>query len=221
MTDAAETPSGKRVSLPANLIGQRLRQVRHEQKLSLRSLAAKVGVTGSLLSQIETGQVNPSVDTLYALAEGLGVPTCYFFEKEEQHNQHAEPARDPGDGMIVHSDNRRSLRLARGVVWESLLPAEEPHFEWCEVRYPPGSISAETMERHGGRHYLIVLEGRLTVQLAFTDYCLEPGCSMAFDAAVPHQLRNEGSELVRALVAVLQPYQIGSTGPGHNGAPGE
>src|SRR4030042_2182939 len=175
MTDAARPPSGKRVSPPANLIGRRLRQVRHEQKLSLRSLAAKVGVTGSLLSQIETGQVNPSVDTLYALAEGLGVPTCYFFEKEEQHNQHAEPARDPGDGMIVPSDNRRSLRLARGVVWETLLPAEEPQFEWCEVRYPPGSISAETMERHGGRQYLIALEGRLTVQPACTDSSPDPG----------------------------------------------
>jgi len=217
----AESSSGRRVSLPENLIGQRLRQARQERKLSLRSLAAKVGVTGSLLSQIETGQVNPSVDTLYALAEGLGVRTCYFFERDEQHNQHAEAAGDLGDGLIVHTENRRSIRLARGVIWESLLPAEEPQFEWCEVRYPPGSISADTMERHGGRHYLMVLEGRLTVQLTFVDYYLEPGDSMAFDATVPHQLRNEGSELVRALVAVLQQSQIGSPGRSYNGTPAE
>lgn len=217
VSGVVEPISRKRVNLPENLIGRRLRRARRERKLSLRSLAAKIGVTGSLLSQIETGQVNPSVDTLYAMAEGLGVPTCYFFEEAEEHSQHAEAGWSSEDELIVRPGNRRSLRLAHGVIWESLLPAEEPRFEWCEVHYPAGSISAETMERHGGRHYLMVVEGRLTVQLAFTVHEMNPGDSMAFDASTPHQLRNEGSGVVRALVALLQQHEAGAPGPGYSG----
>jgi transcriptional regulator with XRE-family HTH domain len=207
--DVTDSSSGKARNAVANLIGPRLRQVRQQHKLSLRALAGKIGVTASLLSQIETGQVNPSVDTLHALAEGLGVPTCYFFEEENEHARHTEIGRSPEAGLIVHLQDRRSIELAREVTWHSLLPVDEPDLEWNEVHYPAGSISSETMQHHGGRHYFLVLEGRLTVQLAFTEYHLEPGDSMAFDGSIPHQLRNEGEDLVRAVVIVLERHQVG------------
>ena len=205
-----ESASGKARSAVTNLIGPRLREARQERKLSLRALAGKIGVTASLLSQIETGQVNPSVDTLHALAEGLGVPTCYFFEEEEERARHTEAGRSAEAGLIVHFLDRRSIELARGVTWHSLLPADEPDLEWNEVHYPAGSTSSETMQHHGGRHYFLVLEGRLTVQLAFTEYHLEPGDSMAFDGSIPHQLRNEGEGPVRAVVIVLERHQVGA-----------
>ena len=54
-------------------IGGLLRKARLKQSLSLRSLAAKVGVSASLISQVETGKTQPSVSTLYALSNYLGL----------------------------------------------------------------------------------------------------------------------------------------------------
>src|SRR5690606_28006995 len=51
----------------------RLRAARMQRGLSLRSLAAALGVSASLVSQVETGKTQPSVSTLYAIANHLGV----------------------------------------------------------------------------------------------------------------------------------------------------
>src|SRR6478735_7396345 len=54
-------------------MGERLRAARAARGLSLRVLASRLGVSPSLISQIETGRANPSVSTLYAIAAELDV----------------------------------------------------------------------------------------------------------------------------------------------------
>ena len=54
-------------------MGERLREARRAAGLSLRELADRLGVSPSLISQIETGRANPSVSTLYAIAAELDV----------------------------------------------------------------------------------------------------------------------------------------------------
>ena len=54
-------------------VGSELRRVRESKKLSLRAVASSVGVSASLLSQVETGKTQPSVSTLYALVNHLGI----------------------------------------------------------------------------------------------------------------------------------------------------
>src|SRR2546423_3706375 len=58
---------------PASPLGKRLRQERDGLGLSLRELARRLDVSPSLVSQIETGKVQPSVRTLYAMVSELGV----------------------------------------------------------------------------------------------------------------------------------------------------
>src|SRR3954454_22916007 len=54
-------------------MGDRLRRARQARGLSLRGLAEVLGVSPSLISQVETGRAKPSVNTLYALASELGI----------------------------------------------------------------------------------------------------------------------------------------------------
>lgn len=63
-------------------IGQRLRDVRKSIGISLRELARRAGVSASLVSQIETGRLRPSVSTLYALTGSLGIPIAELLETE-------------------------------------------------------------------------------------------------------------------------------------------
>lgn len=63
-------------------IGEKLRDARLDQELSLRDLAERAEVSPSLLSKIENGKTNPSVRTLHSIADALGLPINHFFPDE-------------------------------------------------------------------------------------------------------------------------------------------
>src|SRR5579862_6038841 len=52
-------------------LGQRLRKAREDKKIGLRELARRLGVSPSLISQIETGKTEPSINTLFAMVSEL------------------------------------------------------------------------------------------------------------------------------------------------------
>src|SRR5512146_1837676 len=64
-------------------IGENLRAVRQERQMSPRELADKAEISASMLSQIETGKVSPSVRSLYTIANVLEVSMDYFFPEED------------------------------------------------------------------------------------------------------------------------------------------
>lgn len=66
----------------ARAIGEKLRAVRQERQMSLRELASRSEVSASMISQIETGKVFPSVRSLYTIADALGVSVDYFFPEQ-------------------------------------------------------------------------------------------------------------------------------------------
>jgi transcriptional regulator with XRE-family HTH domain/quercetin dioxygenase-like cupin family protein len=67
-------------------IGSRLRIARQRVGISARGLAREIGVSPSLVSQIETGKSRPSVSTLYAITNVLGIPIEDLFDRPEQLN---------------------------------------------------------------------------------------------------------------------------------------
>jgi len=64
-------------------VGRRMRFLRQEKKLTLRQLAAKVGVSPSLISKIEIGSSSPSLFTVYRVAKSLQTNLRDFFEDIE------------------------------------------------------------------------------------------------------------------------------------------
>ncbi len=61
-------------------VGPRIREERLARGISLRALAREVGVSASMISQIETGKAQPSVSTLYAITSALGLSVQAVFE---------------------------------------------------------------------------------------------------------------------------------------------
>ena len=61
-------------------IGARLRDERERVSISQRELARRLGVSASLISQVESGQSKPSVSTLYAIVTELGVSLDDVFQ---------------------------------------------------------------------------------------------------------------------------------------------
>ena len=90
-TEQAAADSGDH----AHTLGSRLRQARLQANLSLREMARQLGVSPSFVSQLENGKSQPSVATLYSLAQLLGVSMDRLFETQEP------PAMAPQSGMTT------------------------------------------------------------------------------------------------------------------------
>src|SRR5881227_3002717 len=99
-------------------IGPKLRQARERKNMSVRGLARYVGVSPSLVSQIERGRVMPSVGTLYNIANQLELVVDDLFRDadapRDDRVKKSGDARDP----VQRGRNRNTIRLAEGVRWE-------------------------------------------------------------------------------------------------------
>ena len=93
----------------SSAIGPRLRQAREHKNMSVRGLARYVGVSPSLVSQIELDRVNPSVSTLYGLVTELGMTMSDVFGDSRPP---VVPQAGTGDGLAERPETRRVINLA-------------------------------------------------------------------------------------------------------------
>ena len=187
-------------------IGDRLREERTRAGLSQRELARRLGLSSSMVSQLESGVSKPSVGTLYAIVTELDVSLDRLIRGEDR----PDPERGPGSGMPVVSarvrpEDRQSIELESGVRWEELSPAREEDVDFLHATYEVGGSSTadESLMRHHGREYGYIVSGVLKVQIGFQEYQLLAGDSIVFDSATPHRLFNDGEEPVHAIWFVV------------------
>jgi len=181
-------------------MGDRLRQARLARGMSLRRLAEVVGVSPSLVSQVETGRAKPSVNTLYALANELGISLDSLLFMDAQPPSAAEAADASGVAAEVgiphdpvqRAASRSTIRLGSGVVWERLTSESIRNVDFLHVTYEVGGESSpsEAFQRHSGQEWGYVLSGTLTVRIGFDEFVLQPGDAISFDSATPHRLFN-------------------------------
>jgi transcriptional regulator with XRE-family HTH domain len=184
-------------------IGPRLRERREQMGLSLREVARRIGVSASLISQIERDKVNPSVSTLYALVQELRLTMGDLFATDGAASS-ALPSVAPLTPLVT-ADQRAVITLASGVSWERLTPSSDPAFEFLHVVYEPGSESCpeDSLVTHGGKEYGYVISGRLGVRIGFDEYDLGPGDSISFDSSSPHRLWAIGDDPVKAIWVIV------------------
>jgi transcriptional regulator with XRE-family HTH domain len=224
---AADVPD--RQVMEPTIIGHRIRQERLRRSIGLRELARRVGVSPSLISQIELGRATPSVSTLYSIVQELGISLDRLFaDVSDQADVEVRHANSPVSaqasdgtaanrgaliGPLVRRQERQKIHLGSGVTWESMSPDTGHGFDFLYSTYDVGGESAppDALIRHVGREYGHLLEGRLGVTVGFTTYTLEPGDSISFDSTTPHRLFNLGDVPAKAIWCV-----IGRDGPRAN-----
>jgi transcriptional regulator with XRE-family HTH domain len=191
-------------------LGLRIREERLRRGVSLRALARDVGVSASMISQIETGKAQPSVGTLYAITTALGMSIQDVFGAvPESVSGVAAPVAAPATvlealgsarglrlGPLVRPAGRQVLRLDSGVTWERLGSLSTHAVDFLLVTYAPGGSSSSTgdLMRHSGAEYGFLLSGELVLTLGFEDILVRPGDAVSFDSTTPHRYRNDGTE---------------------------
>ena len=188
----------------ADAVGHNVRLARAVKGINLRELARRINVSPSLISQIETGKVRPSVRTLFAIASELGVPIddLLAWNRGKERPAARESNGSMAPQLIQRRDERKSIVLEGGVRWERLTPAADEYLEFIFVTYEVGgssSAGSRAMTSHSGREYGVVIDGRLGVSINFEDYDLGPGDSIVFESSSPHRFWNAGDTPVHTV----------------------
>jgi len=204
-------------------LGERLRFERTARGLSLRELARRAGVSPSLLSQIETAKIFPSVGTLYAIVRELGVSIDEIFVLDDMDPPPSTPEDSPaparraaapfaqGSTPVLRVSDRSAIQLESGVRWERLTARTEKGVEFLYTVYAAGGESAPESAPidHGGREFGIVVRGSLEVTVGDEQFTLTPGDTVFFESTIPHRLHNGGTEDAHAIWVVLGRQQVG------------
>lgn len=186
-------------------IGERLREERVRAGLSQRELARRLGLSASMISQLESGLSKPSVGTLYAIVTELDVSLDRVIRGEEFRSSPDATQKSVDRSPLVHPHQRQAIDLDSGVRWEELTATSEDGVDFLYATYEVGGASTldESLMRHHGREYGYVMSGTLGIEIGFDQFELGPGDSIAFDSTTPHRLFNKGEEPVRAIWFVV------------------
>lgn len=198
---------------PIEYLGPRLKEIRMKTGLSLRELARQLGVSPSFVSQIENSKSQPSVATLYAIANLLHVPVDVLFESkwdgginvgdksssDQVSRDNFETPTDAWDVSharisAVNPLNRSAITMDSGVTWERLAATAEKDVNFMEIAYEPGAESNASgeMMTHEGYEYGYATDGELEVTIGDLVLSLPKGHSIGFDSSIPHRFRNNG-----------------------------
>jgi transcriptional regulator with XRE-family HTH domain len=176
-------------------IGERLRAIRLLRRRTLKEIAHAAGVSESFLSQLERGRSSASVASLQRLAGALGIEVSDLFAT---------------DGLPRPRVLRKGARQT--VVWghlgrKALLTPKPFHsLEVVAVEFDPGGSTGDEPYTHGdSEELLVIVAGRVHVQLGTEVYELEAGDSVHYRSSTPHRVSNPGDEPAEVLFVISPP----------------
>ncbi len=188
------------MSVPGNAI----RKIRRNKKMTMQDLSDKVGVSKSLISQVERGEVLPSLTTLEKIANVLQIPITDFFEVEsEEINE---------EDIIVRKNERKKIIMPGSpVIYNLLTSSLKNKIEFLLIEVPPRVCKDryDTTFKHKGEEYFMVLEGQLNLSIGDKEFVLNEGDSGRFNSGIAHAFENKTDQKTVFLVAVTESF-IGS-----------
>jgi len=170
-----------RTDSPAIDLGRTARRLRESQNLTLADVARRADISSAMLSRLETGRVSPSLETIVALGQALGVTPSVLMQRVGTDDGGAQLIR-AGEGLeTVRSGTRRGhtyhlLAAQRGPrkVFEPFLVTLNDRSEVF-----PGF-------QHPGIEFIHVLSGILHYRHGRQTYVLRPGDTLTFRGDVAH-----------------------------------
>lgn len=195
MLDAAPTPSD---TINARIATQ-VRALRAARGMSLDALAARCGVSRSMISLVERGESSPTAVVLERLATGLGVTLASLFD-------------DLGDGGVRHDEPvaRRRDQVewkdpVSGYVRRNVSPPHVPQpMRIADIRFPAGArVAFDTAEREPVVHQQIwLLEGTMEIALGRERHRLREGDCLAMRLDRPVVFHNPTRKAARYAVVI-------------------
>ena len=176
-------------------VGLRLRQARRLQRMTLKAVAERADVSESYLSQIERGRTRGSIAALKRITGALGMSMADLFDdapvtRPRVLRRAARPRLDFGDRATKFMLTARPLKNLEVFIGEIA---------------PGGSTGLEPFSHGDSEELVLVLRGRVCVEIDGAPAYLGEGDSMIYRSSLLHRLINDGDELAEVLWVISPP----------------
>ena len=187
-------------------IGHEVRAFRKTLGITVADLASATGISMGMLSKIENGMTSPSLTTLQALSQALGIPITAFFRRFEE--SRGAVLVKAGQGVEIE---RRGTRAGHQY---NLLGHIGDNTSGVTVEPYLITLTADSDVfpefQHEGMEFLYMLEGEVQYRHGNSLYTLEPGDSFFFDADARHGPEVLVTLPIRFLSIICYPQRQGS-----------
>jgi transcriptional regulator with XRE-family HTH domain len=175
-------------------VGQRIREIRLARNITLTALAEASDLSAGLVSQVERGLSNPSLETLRKIARVLQVPIFSLFQDDK-----AELV------SVVRRDRRMRVQSPEHDIIYSRISPGRGKLEVLHGVLQPYSASSDEPWSHPSEECVVVLRGTLVVQVSGDDYELQSGDSCYFHSSHPHRYRNPSDDAAEFIISITPP----------------
>ncbi len=181
-------------------LGGAVRDARRRLGLSVQALAEKAGVSFGLVSQLERGMGNPSLQSIHRLAGALGIPPAQLLE--EPPGELTVIAAGQGHRMPPIADIPAEQQSVR----ELLTPRGESMLQLIRSTLPPGFTNEHRPFRHIGTETVTVETGVLVVAQGGRRVVLQAGDTVTYGCSEAHWWAN-GHDAQTVVLGAVTPFE--------------
>ena len=175
-----------------NAVAENLKSLRAKRNLSLDALSQLTGVSKSMLRQIEIGASNPTISTIWKIANGLRLPFSSLIAL-------------PKTSVVIENfkANQPLHVLENGYRNYPMIPfSPESMFEVYFIEIDPGTVFPGEPHSENADENIFVYEGQITVNVGDEEYTVGPKQHISFQADRIHSYSNRGSVLSTAIMQI-------------------
>jgi len=162
-----------------NILAENLQNIRNKKGMSLQQLADVTGVSKTMLANIEKGEINPTIMTLWKISTGLKMPLSWLIN------------RDQKDVTLVASeDNECTLEGEKIKIYSIFNFDPTKRIEVFLKVFEENAFLDSDGHSPGVEEYVMVFEGAIEIEVNEKKYSLKTGDSIKFIADSPHKYWN-------------------------------
>jgi transcriptional regulator with XRE-family HTH domain len=173
-------------------LANNLKSIREDRNLSLEKLSEMTGVSKSMLRQVEIGQSNPTIATIWKIANGLSIPfTALLLDQVHEVTLRDFKEVDPFAGET------EGYRL-----YPLLTFSPERPFETYYVEMDPGITLDADPHQGNAKEHIFLIAGQLEITVAGDRYTVNAEQQLSFQAGCVHRYHNTGKEMAAAMMLI-------------------
>lgn len=172
------------------IIAYNLKRLREDRNLSLGQLAEMAGVSKVMLSQLEKGTSNPTINTVWKITGALNEPYTSLLELPQDHAIH------------IKKQDIQPLVEDKYHIFNYYPKDADRSFELYQIELEPDCVHESIGHSVDSSEYIMMVEGTMELEVRGKVYLLSPDDGFCFNASVPHVYRNRAGEKARAVLMI-------------------
>lgn len=180
------------------LIGNIIRRLRKEKKMTLSELSERSGVALATLSRMEHGKMTGTLKSHMKICEALEIQLPEFYRELSPAGKTVQVrTREDKPDIFVHDKKHSVEVLASKVLTKKMMPVL--------IRLEKGASTHQDKTKPGVERFIYVVEGKVEAAIGEERYALAKEDTLYFESSLPHSFKNTGSSESRLICVTCPP----------------